>query len=151
MKCGPSELEEEIVQDVKDLSEIFGRKVTGFAYPYGVSSEDSAEYLKKAGVKNARVVKSDDSFRFPEDPYHLPMTCWHISKKAFEKTDRFINEERKEDMLFVMFAHGYEFDFNTKESNWHKMTEICRKVSSQKDIICCSISEAFEDHERGNA
>lgn len=48
MKCGPSELEEEIVQDVKDLSEIFGRKVTGFAYPYGVSSEASAEYLKKS-------------------------------------------------------------------------------------------------------
>lgn len=145
-KCGSSELEEEIVQDVKDLSEIFGRKVTGFAYPYGVSSESSAEYLKKAGVKYARVVKSDDSFRFPEDPYHLPMTCWHIKKNALKLIDDFINAELDEDLFFLMFAHGYEFDFGTNESNWQKFEAICQKVSSSKDIICLSTGEAIQRH-----
>lgn len=75
------------------------------------------------------------------------MTSWHIRKNALDLIDQFIAKEPEEDdMFFLMFAHGYEFDFETKESNWHKLEEICRKVSAQKDIICCSTGEAFRRH-----
>ena len=51
-------------------------------------------------------------------------------------------------MFFLMFAHGYEFDFGTKESNWAKFEKICQKVSSAGDIIYCSTIDAFEAHRR---
>ena len=42
-----------------------------------------------------------------------------------------------------MFAHGYEFDFGTKESNREKLEAICSLVSGRPDVICCSIGDAF--------
>ena len=45
--------------------------------------------------------------------------------------------------LFVMFAHGYEFDFGMKESSWEKFKRICDRVASHNDIICCSTADAL--------
>ncbi len=42
-----------------------------------------------------------------------------------------------------MFAHGYEFDFHTKESNFEKFKRICDMVAGRDDIVCCSTGEAI--------
>ena len=52
-----------------------------------------------------------------------------------------------DDLFFLMFAHGYEFDFGTKESNWEKFEAICALVSGKPDVICCSVGDAFRMHE----
>lgn len=54
-------------------------------------------------------------------------------------------------LIFLMFAHGYEFDFGTKESNWDKFERICRNVAEAGNITCCSIGEALRSHERKGA
>lgn len=59
--------------------------------------------------------------------------------------------EAEEDLFFLMFAHGYEFDFGTKESNWDKFRRICEAVASRDDVIACSIGEAFRLHGEGDA
>lgn len=147
-KCTDTEIEREIREDVSNLEKKFGQKITGFAYPYGAVNEKCTQVLKDAGIRYARTVRSDPSFRFPEDPLHMPMTCWHISKKTFDLLDTFVNTDPKDgDMLFVMFAHGYEFDFGTKESSWYKFDKICRFVSSHSDIECVANGEAFRIHE----
>ncbi|MBR2788353.1 MAG: hypothetical protein IKD94_04250, partial [Erysipelotrichaceae bacterium] len=135
-------------KDVENLSSLFDQKIVGFAYPYGVSDEACTKILQSTGIRYARTIKTDKSFRFPQDPLHMPMSCWHVSKKAFETLDAFINARADEaDMFFLMFAHGYEFDFNTSESNWDKFEEICKRVSAHADIICCSTKDAFRMHE----
>ncbi|MCR4950012.1 MAG: polysaccharide deacetylase family protein [Solobacterium sp.] len=150
MKCSEEEREKEITEDVKDLSEIFGYQVTGFAFPYGVGAKQSREALQKAGIQYARTIQTAKDFLFPEDPLAMPMTCWHVSKKAIEKLDSFLlAKPQEEDLFFLMFAHGYEFDFNTKESNWDKFRRICERVSLHKDVTACSIGEAFRMHEEG--
>ena len=53
----------------------------------------------------------------------------------------------QDDAFFLMFAHGYEFDFGTKESNWDKFKRICEAVAAQDDVIACSIGEAFRQHQ----
>ena len=147
-KCTDEEIEREICEDVSNLEQKFGQKITGFAYPYGAVNEKCTQVLKDAGIRYARTVKSDPSFRFLEDPLHMPMTCWHISKKAFDLLGEFINARPEDgDMLFVMFAHGYEFDFGTRESSWYTFDKICRTVSGHSDIECVSNGEAFRRHE----
>lgn len=147
-KCGEEERRREIAEDVKVLSEKFGQTVTGFAYPYGVGAKQSREALKNAGVKYARLATSKPGFRFPEDPLAMPLSCWHISPKTFERLDAFFDMDAgNEDTFFLMFAHGYEFDFGTKESNWDKFRRICETVAQHDDVIACSIGEAFRMHE----
>lgn len=148
VKSTDTERQTEIEDDVTALSEKFGQKVIGFAYPYGVGARQSSAVLRAAGIRYARTVKTDTSFRFPKDPLQMPMSCWHISPKTFDRLNAFFQAEPGEDdLFFLMFAHGYEFDFGTKESNWDKFKRICEVVAAHADVTCCSIGEAFRQHE----
>ena len=148
-KCAEDERRAEIAEDVKALSETFGQTVTGFAYPYGVGAKQSRAARRAAGVRYARLATSKPGFRFPDDPLQMPLSCWHISAKTFDRLDAFFRMESEEDLFFLMFAHGYEFDFGTKESSWDKFRRICEAVASRDDVIACSIGEAFRLHGEG--
>lgn len=146
-RCDKETRRKEIKDDVDALSAKFGTQVIGFAYPYGVGAKQSRDALKNAGVKYARMARTGKGFRFPEDPLAMPLGCWHISSKTFDRLNEFFAMDTGEDdAFFLMFAHGYEFDFNTKESNWDKLKRICETVASHDDIICCSIGEAVTRH-----
>ncbi len=146
-KCTEAERYRQIADDRRALSDKFGQDVIGFAYPYGQGVKESREALRKAGIRYARKALGTGSFRFPADPLEMPLTCWHISGKAMQTVEDFIKAEPVEDdMFFLMFAHGYEFDFGTKESSWEKFERICDKVSAAGDITCCSIGEALAAH-----
>ncbi len=151
-RCSEEERVCEIREDAQALSALFGQEVTGFAYPYGAGAKKSRQALQAAGIQYARLAVSRPGFHFPEDPLAMPLTCWHISAGAMEKVWSFIREDaEEEDLFFLMFAHGYEFDFGTKESNWDKFERICRNVAEAGNITCCSIGEALRSHERKGA
>ena len=147
-RCTEKERIAEIGEDITALSGLFGYQVVGFAYPYGAGAKQSRLALQSSGVRYARAIGSDTSFRFPVDPLKLPMSCWHVSRKAFQTLESFFAAEPGEDdLFFLMFAHGYEFDFGARESNWDKFKRICDVVVSHDDIVCCSIADAFARHE----
>ena len=44
----------------------------------------------------------------------MPLGCWHISAKVFDKLDEFFQMDTSaEDAFFLMFAHGYEISHIT--------------------------------------
>lgn len=132
-----------IGQDVVNLNKIFGTTIQGFAYPFGQYNETTIKLLQDAGIKYARTVQKAADFDMPKDYLRLPMTAWHINKDVFEKLDAFLRAESEKDQFFLMFGHGYEFDFNTRESNWEKFFKICDLVANRTDVICCSTSDAL--------
>lgn len=146
-KCSEKERIAQIKEDVERLSALFNQDVIGFAYPYGMGARQSKNALEKAGIRYARLATTSPTFRFPEDPLAMPLSCWHISSKTFRRIEDFIQmEPNGEDLFFLMFAHGYEFDFGTKDSSWKKFEKICKTVFGHDDIICCSIGDAFRQH-----
>lgn len=151
-RCSEEERMHQIADDVAALSEKFNQQVVGFAYPYGMGAKQSRAALAAAGVRYARLATSGSkpTYRFPSDPLATPLTCWHISSKTFERIDEFVRMDPGDgDAFFLMFAHGYEFDFGTPESNWAKFERICDAVASRDDIVCCSIAQAFAHHGQG--
>lgn len=149
LTCGDDTRKKEIAEDVAALSAAFGQQVTGFAYPYGIGAKKCRAILADAGVTYARTVGTAKNFYFPADQLALPMTGWHLKKDALAKTRAFLNADaEREDLFFLMFAHGYEFDFGTKESNWEKFEAICAAVSGQPDVICCAVGDAFRMHRK---
>ena len=99
--------------------------------------------MQQNGIRYARTIGKAKNFRRPEDLYHVPVTAWHIDKDVFQKLNSFLNADSEEDLFFLMFAHGYEFDFGTKESNWEKFRRICDTVARREDIVCCSTAEGL--------
>lgn len=146
-KISSAEAEREITEDVANLTSKFQQEITGFAYPYGMRNDNVLSILKQCGITYARTASAAKSFSFPQDPMVTNLTCWHILPKTFSTLDRFFNAEAEtEDLFFLMFAHGYEFDFNTKNSSWDQLKRICESVAAHDDIICCSTGEAIREH-----
>lgn len=81
-RCSDEERRAQVADDVKALSEKFGRRVVGFAYPYGTGAKQSAKALRDAGVRYARTAHTEEGFRFPQDPLRTNLSCWHISKTS---------------------------------------------------------------------
>lgn len=145
-KLSEEEIRSNVTDDIENLSKKFGQPITGFAYPFGAGNNMTKKILTQCGVTYARTVKTAKTFDFPADPMELSITCWHINSDALSKVDRFVAlEEQEDDLLFLMFAHGYEFDFETKESSWDKFKRICDRVSGRSDIICCSTQTALRE------
>lgn len=148
-RCTEEERRAQIADDVTALSEKFGQQVVGFAYPYGTGAKQGAEALRAAGVRYARTAHTEGGFRFPRDPLRTNLSCWHISGRTFQRLEQFFAAEPvDDDLFFLMFAHGYEFDFGTRESNWGKFERICAAVAERDDVVCCSMGEAFARHGR---
>ena len=146
-RCSEEERRSQIGDDVAALSKKFGHQVIGFAYPHGTGAKQSSEALKAAGVRYARTAHTEGGFRFPQDPLRTNLSCWHISSKTFQRLEQFFaTEPEDDDLFFLMFAHGYEFDFGPKESNWNKFERICKAVAAHDDIVCCSTGEALALH-----
>ena len=89
-KCAESERFREIHEDKEALSTLYGQEVTGFAFPYGAGAKKSRQALKKAGMQYARLAVSKPTFRFPEDPLAMPLTCWHISARTMGRVQAFV-------------------------------------------------------------
>lgn len=135
---------DQIAQDQVILGDMFHTEITGFAYPFGRWNKQTLEVLKKCNMTYARTSAMAKDFYLPDNLLILPMTSWIIKKDAIAKVQEFINADSEKDQFFLMFAHGYELDFNTKESNFAKFEKICDMVAGRKDIICCSTGEAIQ-------
>lgn len=139
-------LHREIAEDRKNLSALFGREITGFAAPYGQFNAAVIAELRACGIVYNRTVETDCSFRFPADPFRLPITARCIDPDIFALLERFFAAEAEEDLLFLCFAHGFEFDFGTEHASWEQFERVCRTVAAQQDLICCSTLEALALH-----
>ena len=139
--------EEECIRQVKSDQEVLGRMfhagITGFAYPFGRCNSRSMAVLKKCGITYARTASFAKNFSLPDNLLELPVTSWHVRKDALKKVREFIDSESDRDQFFLMFAHGYEFDFHTKESNFEKFKRICDMVAGRDDIVSVLLGRQF--------
>ena len=142
-QCDADECRREIADDVAALSRLFGMEITGFAYPYGRGAAESRTALKAAGVRYARTVEIAPDFRLPQEPLRLPITCRQNDPAIFDRMEMFFRSEAEEDQLFLAFAHGYEFDYNTEHSSWERFRRICETAANQPNLTFCSIQDVF--------
>ena len=136
-------LQADIAAEQAAFLRLFGRQARGYAYPYGVSTGEAVRCLEQAGIRYARITQIADSFAVPRDLLRLPIHGRPNRADVFRRLDAFFRAEAEEDLIFIMFAHGYEFDFQTPLSSWQRLEEICGLVASHPEICCCSVGEAL--------
>lgn len=111
----PSDADEEtcdreIREDIKNLEEIAGYKIRGYAAPFGDCPDKFLNALKKYGIAYNRTVSSTFDFSLPEDFLKWSPTahfsfCADSQKKHL--TDDFLNTD-KELALFYIWGHSFE-------------------------------------------
>ena len=140
-------VKESIDKDIAVLERIVGYPIKGHAYPGGMSSATVEACLKEKGFLYGREAFSANSFAFPANPLRYRPTCSHSSKNTFELLDKFIaTKPEQDDLLFMMWGHGYEFDFGTERCSWQQIERIFEKIAGRQDIIYCTNLQAFAEH-----
>ena len=133
---------EEVLRDRKELEEIFGTVIRGFAYPFGAFDEQSVGILKSCGFCYARTVESTHDFHLPKDWLRLPATCHHNDPQLMELADRFVGiREWWDPLLFYLWGHSYEFEAC---DNWKVIETFARTVGGKDDIWYATNIEVYD-------
>ncbi len=131
-KCDPAVAYAQIVNDRKALETLFGRMVTGMAYPYGTYNEAVMEMCRSAGIRYSRTTRSTGRFDLPKNWLELHPTCHHKEPRLMELAENFLTMDvKKQPQLFYVWGHACEFD---ADDNWEIIEQFADKMAGKKDI-----------------
>lgn len=127
---------EEILTCRKELEQITGRPLTGFAYAFGAVDENILNAVRLSGISYARTITSTYKFDIPLDFLQWNPTCHHDDERVMELADAFLSDDFYFSMyspakLFYVWGHSYEFDQN---DNWDHMEKLLDKVAFKDDV-----------------
>ena len=132
----------EILEDRKNLEDIFGGFVRGLAYPFGTYSDEVISAAKACGIVYARTTVSTRKFDMPTDWMQLHGTCHHADPQLMELAIKFVEEKRKwRPMMFYLWGHSFEFEDN---HNWHIIEEFAEYIGGREDIWYATNIEIYD-------
>lgn len=132
----------EIVEDKKNLEQMFGTIVRGMAYPYGTFSDDVVNAIASAGIVYSRTVISTEKFDIPSDWLRLKATCHHNNPALNDLADKFVSDNtNKKPWLFYLWGHSYEFE---GKNNWEVIEKFAKKIGGKSDIWYATNIEIYD-------
>ena len=137
-----AEVFEEVIDDKHALENIFGQKVTGFAYPFGNTNKRVKFLLNQCGVSYARGVRSTHSFDMPEDLLDISPTCRHKEDEIFDLAREFMALRPDSPKLFFLWGHSYEFDM---QRGWERFERFCDLIAGHDDVFYATAAQIFSD------
>lgn len=131
-----AEVIRQVEEDRRNLSEMFGYEIVGFAYPGGGVNFDSrlSTLIKNnTGAVYARTTQTTNSFALPENLYELHPTVYHMRFDDLMRLGKeFLDLEPESPALFYVWGHSYEFD---GYDAWDKFEEFLKMMSGHDDIF----------------
>ncbi len=130
-QCPLPAMLDEITMDRRNLEALVGYAVRGFAYPYGVYSDEVIRALMSSGIVYARTVESTHIFFMPADFMRWKPTCHH-DDHLMELGRKFLDLQSDVHLsLMYVWGHSFEFDRN---GNWQLMEDFCGLMGGRDDI-----------------
>ena len=123
----------EIVEDRRVLEEMLGTIIKGHAYPFGTTSSEVVDVLRKCGILYARTTVSTNGFAVPTNWLTMPATCHHNAPNLMQLVDKFLNEPQRypNPKLFYLWGHTYEFEGN---NNWEVIEKFAEAIGNRDDV-----------------
>ena len=131
---------EEVIRQVErdrlNLSELSGVEVIGMAYPGKQPNYNSriAQIIEDStGVKYARTTICSNDFSPQRDLYEFHPSVFHRDwERLYNLAEKFIELEPKNEKIFYIWGHSYEFDINDE---WDDFEKFCKFISNRSDIF----------------
>lgn len=145
-KMSDEEVIRQVEQDRLNLSELCGYDVVGMAYPGGGPGANHDLRVEKlirenTGIRYARVVESNGSFKLQNDLIAFCPTVYHLNTdNMFALSEKFLASNSMEPQLFYIWGHSYEFD---AWNFWERFEGFCRMVSGKDDVFYGTNREVF--------
>ena len=139
---------EDVINDKKNLEQIFGRIIKGMAYANGSYDDEVVKILEDCSIAYARTVNETEQFDVPTDWLRMPTTCHHNNPKLMELAKLFVEAEdvtwsywHNAPMLFYLWGHSYEFNDN---NNWHVIETFAKYIGGREDVWYATNVEIYD-------
>ena len=131
-------LQSELDEEIRQWQKITGKKITGYAYPFGSYSKTVIAEMRKRGLLYARTVGSRGAvFTLPSDFMRWSAQAHHI-KNIDALADKYLAYKPEKMSVLLIWGHSYEFP---KAKNWNIIENFCKKMSGKKDIYYATMGE----------
>lgn len=123
----------EVEDDRKDLSQLCGYDVRGFAYPGGpfYTEQTIAAMKRGTGVEYARSTCYTYDLKVPENWYEWQPSCFHGDAEMTALMQKLIDSDADEDLILYIFGHSYEIE---AWNYWDKLEDFFKFASARDDI-----------------
>lgn len=130
----------EVNEDVNNLSNIFGYKIEGFAFPFHDQTEENIITIKdNVNLSYIRYSALKDDY-VPLDCYHIHLNALYDDKDIYNKLEQFKNNNL-DVSLFVIAGHSYEFEV---KNDWKKIEKLLSFLSKEEGLTVLTMKEAVK-------
>lgn len=134
------EIEKEVNEDIKNLTEIFGREIAGFAFPFHDQTEENIQTVRKCtNLQYIRYSYLTDKY-LPEDRYHIPINALYDDQDIYIKLESFKKNDC-DNALFVIAGHSYEFEM---KNDWDKLEKLLSYLKNDNEITVLPLTDAVK-------
>ncbi len=145
------EVTQEISRDAQNIQELFGYKPVGVAWPGGDKNVDDKSIETVLATTDIRYgicttrnqYKGLDRFAFPKNFMTWYPTCGVNDSDAMYLLRKFIVSDCKEDMLFLMWGHGYELDLANSWDQFEEYIKLITEAAAKDDSIVLVTNAEF--------
>ena len=136
-KLSQEKLEKELDDEIANWQRMTGKRILGYAYPYGSYSDKVIAEMKKRGLLYSRTVSKNQSFDLPADFLRWNPQAHH-KQKIGQLADKYLALNPKKMTVLLIWGHSYEF---AKADNWQIIEDFCKKMRGKKDIFYATMGD----------
>ena len=136
-KLPQEKLEKELDEEIANWKRITGKRIRGYAYPYGSYSDKVIAEMKKRDLLYSRTVSKNQSFDLPADFLRWNPQAHH-NQKIGQLADKYLALNPKKMTVLLIWGHSYEF---AKANNWQIIEDFCKKMRGKKDIFYATMGD----------
>lgn len=133
-------IERQIVGDIVNLEHLFKKRINGLALPGGTNDPRIPGICKKFNIGYVRSSKTDGTFNLPKNRYDISSTAKYTDADIFQLADEFFKLEPDRPLLFSLYGHSYELDYN---NSWDRIEEFFKFISNREDVFYGSNYETY--------
>lgn len=137
-KITAKEWRKTVIEGRKQLQDIFGQSIAGFAYPYGDASEEVAEIVREAGHTYARTCRNSTPSFPPANPMWFASDC-HFAAPDF--WDRYEKAKASSSPVFYFWGHSYEL---VTAEDWRNFAGKLDSFEGDQDAVWYDLPELFK-------
>lgn len=134
----------EVEQNAINIYNITGIYPVGMAWPGGDSEVSKDNYLtvsKQTTCCFARGTTSTGAFKLPKYWLKWEPSCSITQANVMNLAEKFLKAEATQDMLFYVWGHGYELDY---DGIWDRLEDLVKMMTEAEDVVIVTNSEFYQ-------
>ncbi len=140
----PAFVAKEVYLDQDNIENLTGVRPIGMAWPGGDTEYTDTTVsivYENTDIRFARGTTSTYSFALPQYFMKWMPTCGLIESNCLSLAQQFLAAPNTKDMLFYVWAHGYELD---RYSYYDEFESLIRMMSASQDVYLVTNTEFYE-------